>query len=462
MNYRKVSKGDIIGLGLYGGNEELNKKATRFIRNNSNVKGRPNLTVGVFCEWVNNSLLPNEALEPGYPRKIGIETAQKWMHELGFEIVAKKKGTFVDGHERSDVVEYRQKFLRKMVGLGFLNVNNAPTEEAKNALPSDLESPPPEVIDKTVVIFHDESTFQANDDQPTLWAEKGTNVMRPKSKGSGIMVSDFIEERGGYLALNKEQYDVVKSNNPSARMYARQFLEYGESREGYWTSDKFMNQIRHAVKIVEVKYPKNDGWRVVWIFDHSSCHSAMPDDALDVSRMNVNPGGKQRVMRDGMWQGKPQKMVNSAGIPKGLRVVLEERGIDTRGMTAEKMREVLGTHPDFKNEKSRIERFLTEEKGYIVYMLPKFHCELNPIERVWAQSKRYTKAYCKYNINSLRNNIIPALDTVTLENIHNYFRKVRHYMFGYLEGIPGGGELEKLVKDYKRSIKAHRRISEFQ
>ena len=65
-------------------------------------------------------------------------------------------------------------------------------------------------------------------------------------------------------------------------------------------------------------------------------------------------------------------------------------------------------------------------------------------------------------IVSSHNNIIPALDIVTLENMHNYFRKVRHYMFGYLEGIPGGGELEKLVEDYKQSIKAHRRISEFQ
>ena len=33
--------------------------------------------------------------------------------------------------------------------------------------------------------------------------------------------------------------------------------------------------------------------KIVWIFDHSSCHTAMPEDALIVSRMNVNPGGKQ-------------------------------------------------------------------------------------------------------------------------------------------------------------------------
>ena len=86
-----------------------------------------------------------------------------------------------------------------------------------------------------------------------------------------------------------------------------------------------MTQLKEAAKIAEAKYPREDGWRVVWIFDHSSCHAAMPDDALDVSKMNVNPGGKQRVMRDGMWNGKPQSMNFSLGVPKGMRRVLEER-----------------------------------------------------------------------------------------------------------------------------------------
>ena len=152
-----------------------------------------------------------------------------------------------------------------MIGLGFLNEHNAPTELAKQALPTDLECPS-SILDKTVVIFHDESTFQANDDQPTLWAEKGTNVIRPKSRGSGIMISDFIEETNGYLALTQEEYDIVKVNNPSARMYARELFEYGESKEGYWTSDKFMNQIKKAAKIVEYKYPKCNGWRVVYMY----------------------------------------------------------------------------------------------------------------------------------------------------------------------------------------------------
>ena len=57
--------------------------------------------------------------------------------------------------------------------------------------------------------------------------------------------------------------------------------------------------------------------------------------------------------------------------------------------------------------------------------------------------------------------IHPALDSVTLESMHQHFRKVRHYMYTYLEGgVPGGSDLEKLVKHYKKIIISHRRISE--
>lgn len=181
----------------------------------------------------------------------------------------------------------------------FVPVNNGWCGIQVAALPDDLECPSPTVIDKTVIFFHDKSTFQCNDDQPTLWATKETSVMRPKSKGAGIMVSDFICEHDGFLCFTAGEYEAAKVSDPTIRLQARQFLEYGESREGYWTSEKFMKQIEVAVRIAEIKYPKSQGWKHVWVFDHSSCHAAMADDALDVSKMNVNPGGKQRKMRDG-------------------------------------------------------------------------------------------------------------------------------------------------------------------
>ena len=48
-----------------------------------------------------------------------------------------------------------------------------------------------------------------------------------------------------------------------------------------------------------------------------------------------------------------------------------------------------------------------------------------------------------------------------MENVCNHFWKARHYTYMYLAnlGVPGGSDLEKLVRDYKKS---HRRISAMQ
>ena len=50
------------------------------------------------------------------------------------------------------------------------------------------------------------------------------------------------------------------------------------------------------VKIAEAKYPRDEGWKHVWIFNHSSSHKATADDSLDVSKKNMKLGGKRHVM----------------------------------------------------------------------------------------------------------------------------------------------------------------------
>ena len=73
-------------------------------------------------------------------------------------------------------------------------------------------------------------------------------------------------------------------------------------------------------------------------------------------------------------------------------------------------------------------------------------------------SKQYTKAYCKYTLPALRNTIPLGLMSVTVENIQNFHRKCRHYMYVYLEGHVAGGALEDQVKKYKIAVRSHRRI----
>ena len=99
----------------------------------------------------------------------------------------------------------RGMFLNKMAEIGFLHPDHAPTPEAARAFPVSIPLPSTERRVKTIMFFHDESTFQANDDQTTMWGKKGEHMLPAKSKGSGIMVSDFVDERCGYLALTDEE-----------------------------------------------------------------------------------------------------------------------------------------------------------------------------------------------------------------------------------------------------------------
>ena len=153
-------------------NEELCEKARVYVRANAAPRGRPNLTSSAFCQWVNNDLLPNSVLEPGYPCRVSVETARKWLHDLRFEILQLSKGVFIDGHERSDVVESRVKFLKTMTACGFLRPDNAPTEEAARALPQDIPHMSKEDGEKQIVWIHDESACNTTEDTPTLGGEK--------------------------------------------------------------------------------------------------------------------------------------------------------------------------------------------------------------------------------------------------------------------------------------------------
>ena len=114
-------------------------------------------------------------------------------------------------------------------------------------------------------------------------------------------------------------------------------------------------------------------------------------------------------------------------------------------MKANDMRVILSNHNDFVNEKTIVEHYI-ERRGHVAIFLPKFHCELNPIERVWGQSKRYCRAYTNFTLPELREILHPALDSVSVDLIRKYFRKVRDYARAYNEGVKAGREVEEAVK----------------
>ena len=91
---------------------------------------------------------------------------------------------------------------------------------------------------------------------------------------------------------------------------------------------------------------------------------------------------------------------------KRNEAVLQERGIDTKGLNATKMRDILSKHHDFTNQKTIIEE-LVEQRGHICIFFPKFH-ELNPIECNWCHAKREARKFVNGRIDWLRE-VVPKV-----------------------------------------------------
>lgn len=82
-------------------------------------------------------------------------------------------------------------------------------------------------------------------------------------------------------------------------------------------------------------------------------------------------------MKDTTWNDSIQTMTLPDGTPKGMRIVLEEQGIDTSGWTAETMWQELRTFDDFQTAKTIIEEEI-ESRGHMCVFLPKFHLWTEP------------------------------------------------------------------------------------
>jgi hypothetical protein len=73
----------------------------------------------------------------------------------------------------------------------------------------------------------------------------------------------------------------------------------------------------------------------VFAFDNSSSHAKLADDTLNAANMNLNPDGKQPIMRNTSFNEQIQSMVfpdnyldeKLRGKPKGMKIILQERGL---------------------------------------------------------------------------------------------------------------------------------------
>ena len=98
---------------------------------------------------------------------------------------------FFDGHEREDVMEYRERFLNEMKSLlpyfakFFENGIIVPKEYQDNCTVGRSDQ---RLI---IMITYNKSTFSTNNDCKNVWNLNGQSILQPKRQGKKIMVSNF-------------------------------------------------------------------------------------------------------------------------------------------------------------------------------------------------------------------------------------------------------------------------------
>ena len=201
-----------------------------------------------------------------FTKPISLATAKLWMSLLGYRWTKELKGQYQDGHERADMVEYRQKvFLCAWVKFEE-HMHIWTNDDIHLKLDEDPNATPPADTKNTVVWFHDESTFYAHDRRDVCWVHEDEGPKpQPKGKGVSLMVAHFVCADYGYL------------QSPDGTETACVLFKAGKGWDGYYTNERIIQHAKKAIEIIQKYYPNDDH---VLIFDNATTHIKRADNAL--------------------------------------------------------------------------------------------------------------------------------------------------------------------------------------
>lgn len=148
------------------------------------------------------------------------------------------------------------------------------------------------------------------------------------------------------------------------------------------------------------------------------------------------------------------------GKSKGLRQISSELGYEIENnMRLNNLKILLSNHPAFSPEKNL--EILAKKYGHRVIFLPKFHCELNPIEGLWCYLKQYIRARTNQKFPKLVELMIEArAKYISIELSKKLIRRFWRCLIAYKNGATYGQILKAYFSGKSReNIQEHLRIS---
>jgi hypothetical protein len=94
---------------------------------------------------------------------------------------------------------------------------------------------------------------------------------------------------------------------------------------------------------------------------------------------------------------------------------------------------LLQSQKDFQEQKGWLQEKV-EAAGHSVIFYPKFHCELNFIERFWCIAKHYVRENCAYTLDGLRRTIPAAFNSISTATINRFYKLCSRIIDAYING----------------------------
>jgi len=160
-------------------------------------------------------------------------TGIRWLKRLGFQWQEVRNGVYIDGYEKPEVILYRQQyFLPKWKEFE----SRMPKWSAEGVLD---QTPLPAGERLLIPCTHDECTFHSNDGVHHRWVHKDKHLIRKRSRGQGLMVSDFILPCNRLEMQSSTPLPAVLSTRnlepiPGLRINPRQATEYIKVGKDSW------------------------------------------------------------------------------------------------------------------------------------------------------------------------------------------------------------------------------------
>jgi DNA-binding transcriptional regulator YhcF (GntR family) len=293
--------------------------------------------------------------------KLTLETVYRWLDRLGFKYEARKKGYYVDNHEKPETVAYRRHFIKRYLKYEFrmfrwiqLSLEKVKAMEENEEIDEGLGHRYQNSENKDMVEFHvdqhpsfqdevsttlyggnlsvriplnakplicfgqDECIFKQFTFTPKAWcAPDGQRPMTPKDEGLGVMISAFVSREFGFgYSLTLE--DLAKVNEKRlGQKYsdedAAKKIRGNSSNKIGLTESPFVVEFEYGAHnqgywdydhmiiqfedCIDVVKTLHPEFDFVFLFDHSCGHDRQRADGLSVPNINKTHGGAQPKMR---------------------------------------------------------------------------------------------------------------------------------------------------------------------